>query len=55
MTMMSFAGYFLFVVFCVFSLPSEIVPYMVWFDLVPFRLSCEHGWIRSESVNLSKQ
>ena len=22
-----------------------------WFDLVWFRLSCDHGWIRSGSVN----
>ena len=25
------------------------------FDLVWFRLSCDHGWIRSESVNVRKQ
>ena len=25
------------------------------FDLVWFRLSCDHGWIRSGSVNVRKQ
>ena len=25
-----------------------------WFDLVWFRLSCDHGWIRSGSVNVRK-
>ena len=48
---MSFAGYFLSVLFCMLSkLISDSR-----FDLVWFRLSCDHGWIRSGSVNVRKQ
>ena len=48
---MSFAGYFLSVLFCMLSmLISDSL-----FDLVWFRLSCDHGWIRSGSVNVRKQ
>ena len=46
---MSFAGSFL-----VRSLLSAFPAYLrtfFWFDLVRFRLSCVHGWIRSGSVN----
>ena len=48
---MSFAGYFLSVLFCL--LPMLISDSR--FDLVWFRLSCDHGWIRSGSVNVKKQ
>ena len=48
---MSFAGYFLPVLFCM--LPMLISDSR--FDLVWFRLSCDHGWIRSGSVNVRKQ
>ena len=47
---MSFAGYFL-----VRSLLSAFPAYLrtfFRFDLVWFRLSCVHGWIRSGSVNV---
>ena len=47
---MSFAGYFL-----VPSLLSAFPAYLRTFfrvDLVRFRLSCDHGWIRSRSVNV---
>ena len=46
---MSFAGYFL-----VRSLLSGFSAYLrtyFRFDLVWFRLSCDHGWVRSGSVN----
>ena len=48
---MSFAGYFLSVLFCMLSMlisDSRL-------DLVWFRLSCDHGWIRSGSVDVRKQ
>ena len=48
---MSFAGYFLPVLFCMLSMLISDSR----FDLVWFRLSCDHGWIRSGSVNVSKQ
>ena len=47
---MSFAGYFL-----ARSLLSAFPAYLrtfFRFDLVWFRLSCDHGWIRSGSVNV---
>ena len=47
---MSFVGYFL-----VRSLPSAFPAYLrtfICFDLIWFRLSCVHGWIRSGSVNV---
>ena len=47
---MPFAGYFL-----VRSLLSAFPAYLrtfFWFDLVWFRLSYDHGWIRSGSVNV---
>ena len=47
---MTFAGYFL-----VRSLLSAFPPYFrtnFRFDLVWFRLSCDHGWTRSGSVNV---
>ena len=48
---MSFAGYFLPVLFCMLSmLISDSRSDLVW-----FRLSCDHGWIRSGSVNVRKQ
>ena len=51
---MSFAGYFLVqngsVLFCLLSLLTSDSR----FDLVWFRLSCDHGWIRSGSVNVRK-
>ena len=47
---MSFAGYFLSVLFCLFSMLISDSR----FDLVWFRLSCDHGWIRSGSVNVRK-
>ena len=43
---MSFAGYFLPVLFCMLSMLVSDSR----FDLVWFRLSCDHGWIRSGSV-----
>ena len=43
---MSFAGYFLPVLFCMLSMLISDSR----FDLVWFRLSCDHGWIRSGSV-----
>ena len=47
----SFAGYFLPVLFCMLSmLISDSRSDLVW-----FRLSCDHGWIRSGSVNVRKQ
>ena len=49
---MSFAGYFL-----VRSLLSDSSAYLRTyprFDLVWFRLSCDHGWIRSGSVDVRK-
>ena len=48
---MSFAGYFLSVLFCTLSMLISDSR----FDLVWFRLSCDHGWIRSGSVNVRKQ
>ena len=48
---MSFVGYFLSVLFCPFSMLISDSR----FDLVWFRLSCDHGWIRSGSVNVRKQ
>ena len=48
---MSFAGYFLSVFFCLLSMLISDSR----FDLVWFRLSCDHGWIRSGSVNVRKQ
>ena len=47
---MSFAGYFLSVLFCLLSMLISDSR----FDLVWFRLSCDHGWIRSGSVNVRK-
>ena len=41
---------FLSVLFCLLSL----LICDSWFDLVWFRLSCDHGWIRSGSVNVRK-
>ena len=48
---MSFAGYFLSVLLCLLSMLISDSR----FDLVWFRLSCDHGWIRSGSVNVRKQ
>ena len=48
---MSFAGYFLSVLLCMLSMLISDSR----FDLVWFRLSCDHGWIRSGSVNVRKQ
>ena len=48
---MSFAGYFLPVLFCMLSMLISDSR----FDLVWFRLSCDHGWIRSGSVNVRKK
>ena len=48
---MSFAGYFLSVLFCMLSMLISDSR----FDLVWFRLSCDHGWIRSGSVHVRKQ
>ena len=48
---MSFAGYFLSVLFCLLSMLISDSR----FDLVWFRLSCDHGWIRSGSTNVRKQ
>ena len=48
---MSFAGYFLSVLFCLLSMLISDSR----FDLVWFRLSRDHGWIRSGSVNVRKQ
>ena len=48
---MSFAGYFLPILFCMLSMLISDSR----FDLVWFRLSCDHGWIRSGSVNVRKQ
>ena len=48
---MSFAGYFLSVLFCLLSMLISDSR----FDLVWFRLSCDHGWIRNGSVNVRKQ
>ena len=48
---MSFAGYFLSVLFCLVSMLISDSR----FDLVWFRLSCDHGWIRSGSINVRKQ
>ena len=47
---MSFAGYFLSVLFCLLSMFISDSR----FDLVWFSLSCDHGWIRSGSVNVRK-
>ena len=46
-----FSGYFLSVLFCLLSMLISDSR----FDLVWFRLSCDHGWIRSGSVNVRKQ
>ena len=48
---MSFAGYFLPVLFCMLSMLISDSR----FDLVWFRLSCDYGWNRSGSVNVRKQ
>ena len=48
---MSFAGYFLSVLLCLLSMLISDSR----FDLVWFRLSCDHGCIRSGSVNVRKQ
>ena len=48
---MSFAGYFLVRPFCLLSMLISDSR----FDLVWFRLSCDHGWICSGSVNVRKQ
>ena len=48
---MSFAGCFLSVLFCLLSMLISDSR----FDLVWFRLSCDHGLIRSGSVNVRKQ
>ena len=48
---MSFAGYFLPVLFCMLSMLISDSR----FDLVWSRLCCDHGWIRSGSVNVRKQ
>ena len=48
---MSFAGYLLSVLLCLLSMLISDSR----FDLVWFRLSCDHGWIRSGSVNVRKQ
>ena len=48
---MSFAGYFLSVLFCLLSMLISDSR----FDLVWFHLSCDHGWIRSGSDNVRKQ
>ena len=48
---MSVAGYFLSVLFCLLSMLISDSR----FDLAWFRLSCDHGWIRSGSVNVRKQ
>ena len=45
---MSFAGYFLPVLSCMLSMLISDSR----FDLVWVRLSCDHGWIRSGSVNV---
>ena len=45
---MSFAGYFLSVLFCLLSMLISDSR----FDLVWYRLSCDHGWIRSSSLFL---
>ena len=45
------AGYFLSVLLCLLSMLISDSR----FDLVWFRLSCDHGWIRSGSVNVRKQ
>ena len=47
---MSFAGYFL--VRSLLSVFPAFLRTYSQFDLVWFRLSCDHGWIRSGSVNL---
>ena len=48
---MSFAGYFL--VRCILSVFPTFLRTYSRFDLVWFRLSCDHGWIRSGSANSS--
>ena len=48
---MSFVGYFLSVLLCMLSMLISDSR----FDLVWFRLSCDHGWVRSGSVNVRKQ
>ena len=48
---MSFAGNLLSVLFCMLSMLISDSR----FDLVWFRVSCDHGWIRSGSVNVRKQ
>ena len=47
---MSFVATFLSVLLCLLSLLTSDFR----FDLVWFRLSCDHGWIRSGSVNVRK-
>ena len=47
----AFAGYFLSVLFCLLSMLISDSR----FDLVRFRPSCDHGWIRSGPVNVRKQ
>ena len=48
---MSFAGYFL-VRFLLSDFPAFFHRPRSRFDLVWFRLSCDHGWIRGGSVNV---
>ena len=48
---MSFAGYFL-VRSLLPAFPAYFRTYSSRFDLVRFRLSCDHVWIRSGSVNV---
>ena len=48
---MSFAGYFL-IRFLLFAFAAFFLRTRSRFDLVWFRLSCDHGWIRSGSVNV---
>ena len=50
MATMSFAGYFL--VRCLLSAFPAFLRTYSRFDLGWFRLTCDHGWIRSESVNV---
>ena len=49
-TTMPFAGYFL-VRYLLSAFPAYLRTYFR-FDLVWFCLSCDHGWIRSGSVNV---
>ena len=51
---MSLLATFLSVVFYIFYFifPAYLGRYYRFFYLVWFRLSCDHGWIRSGSVNV---